>query len=88
MPTIQDNRKVIKFYTLNRVPSTLTWSSLHFVGSLLTLQLPVRERHSRAFRLHLPSVPLAIQLAHGNLRLAIVRAMSGVKFLCGSHVLM
>ena len=51
-------------------------SSVHLVGGLPTLRLPVRGRHSRTFLPHRLSVLRAMWPAHCHFNLQILRAMS------------
>jgi hypothetical protein len=69
----QDDRSCATL--IQRLPATFTRSSVHLVGGLPTLRLPLRSRHSRTFPLQRPSV-FAMCPAHCHLRSAIHRAIN------------
>jgi hypothetical protein len=53
---------------IQRLPATFTTSSVHFVGGLPTLRLPIRGRHWRTFPPQRPSVLLGMYPAHCHIR--------------------
>ncbi|KAJ8708758.1 hypothetical protein PYW08_010140 [Mythimna loreyi] len=57
---------------IHRIPAIFARSSVHLVGGLPTLRLPLRGHHSRTFLPQRPSVLRAIYLAHCHLSLAIL----------------